>query len=111
LVTAELTDGKILAVSGHTCSRGEKYARAELTNPTRVITSTVRVTGGDIPTASVKTNIAAPKSKIKEFIDALKGVEIAAPVEIGDAILKNVAGTSVDFVATKAVKAIKKIKI
>nr|WP_081019465.1 DUF1667 domain-containing protein [Blautia obeum] len=34
----------------------------------------------------------------------LKGIEVPAPVHIGDVILKNVADTGVDIVATKNVE-------
>ena len=53
---------------------------------------------------SVKTKEDIPKEKIFECVKALKVVEVTAPVHIGDIILKNVAGTGVDVVATKNVK-------
>ena len=33
------------AVSGNSCPVGAEYGKNELTNPTRVLTSTVRITG------------------------------------------------------------------
>lgn len=46
--TVEVTteNGQILSVTGNTCKRGEDYARKEVTNPTRIVTTTVRVSGG-----------------------------------------------------------------
>ena len=38
-------DGEILLVTGNTCPRGENYARKEVTAPTRIVTSSVRVYG------------------------------------------------------------------
>lgn len=35
-----------IKVEGNTCPRGEAYAKKEVTNPTRIVTSTVRVEGG-----------------------------------------------------------------
>ena len=43
-----------------------------------------------------------PKGKIFAVAAALKQVVAKAPVEIGDVLLANVAGTGVDVVATKA---------
>ena len=51
----ELEDGKVLKVTGNTCPRGEKYAITESTAPRRVLTSTVRVTGGHLPLCPVRT--------------------------------------------------------
>ena len=99
----EMEGQTVVSVSGNTCKNGEKYARKELTNPTRIVTSTVRVTGGKLNVVSVKTASDIPKSKIFDCAKALKAVQIAAPVAIGQIILSNVAGTGVDVVATKNV--------
>ena len=53
---------------------------------------------------SVKTKEDIPKGKIFDCVKALKGIEKEAPVKIGDVILKDVAGTGVDIVATKHVE-------
>ena len=95
--------GEVISVTGNTCKRGDIYARKEVTNPTRIVTSTVRVTGGDADMVSVKTKEDIPKGKIFECVKALKTVEVQAPVHIGDVLLKDVAGTGVDIVATKNV--------
>ena len=42
LLTVTLEDGKITSVTGNTCPRGEKYAHQELTDPQRMLTSTVQ---------------------------------------------------------------------
>ena len=49
LLTVTLEDGKITSVTGNTCPRGEKYAHQELTDPQRMLTSTVRIEGGELP--------------------------------------------------------------
>ena len=96
--------GEVVSVMGNTCKRGEIYGRKEVTNPTRIVTSTVRVSGGSIEMVSVKTKEDIPKGKIFDCVKALKIVEVAAPVHIGDVIMKDVAGTGVDVVATKNVE-------
>ena len=99
----EMEQGNILSVSGNTCKNGDKYARKELTNPTRIVTTTVRVIGGMLPVVSVKTSADIPKSKMFACVKALQAVEIPAPVAIGQVVLSNAAGTGVDVIATKAV--------
>ena len=47
-----------------------------------------------------------PKGKIFDCVEALRDVCVEAPVQIGDVILENVAGTGVDIVATGNVKQI-----
>ncbi len=97
-------DGKeVVSVTGQTCKNGEKYARKEMTNPTRIVTSTVRVVGGTLGMVSVKTSSDIPKGKIFECVKELQAIDIPAPVSIGQVILENVAGTDVSIVATKNV--------
>lgn len=102
-LTVGLENGEIVSVSGYTCKRGDVYARKEVTNPTRIVTSTVMVEGGRADMVSVKTKEDIPKDKIFACVKALKGITVKAPVHIGDVILKDVAGTGVDIVATKDV--------
>ena len=90
------------AVTGNGCQRGVEYGKAELTNPTRVVTSTVAVTGGAHPRCPVKTSGAIPKRLMFEAMAALDGLTLAAPVALGQVIVPNVCGTGVDFVATRA---------
>lgn len=100
-LTIELKQGEVANVTGNTCKRGEAYARKEVTNPTRIVTSSVMVEGGSLAAVSVKTKEDIPKEKIFDCMKALKGVKVQAPVHIGDVIVKNVVGTGVDIVATK----------
>lgn len=105
-IVVELNDGEIKSVTGNTCKRGDDYARKEVTSPTRIVTSTVRVIGGNAATVSVKTKSDIPKSKIFECVKAMKEVIVQAPIAIGEVVLENVAGTGVDIVATKAVEVV-----
>lgn len=102
-VTVELKDGQITGVTGNTCKRGDDYARKEVTHPMRVVTSTVRVTGGVLPVVSVKTGQDIPKEKIMDIMENLADISVPAPVRIGDIILENVAQTGVNIIATKDV--------
>ena len=102
-LSVELDQGEVVSVRGNTCKRGEIYARKEVTNPTRIVTSTVVVEGGKLAAVSVKTREDIPKEKLFECMKALKGVKVQAPVHMGDVIVKNVADTGVDVIATKSV--------
>lgn len=97
----EVEGNQVLHVEGNTCKRGEDYARKEITNPTRIVTSSVIVEGGSQAVVPVKTRQDIPKGKIRESMSALKGIKVTAPVRIGDVIVSNVAGTGIDIVATK----------
>ena len=99
-LTIEMEGERVIRVSGNTCNRGEIYARKEVTNPTRIVTTTVKVINGTSDMVSVKTKEDIPKEKIIDCVTALKNVQVEAPVHIGDVIADNIAETGVDIVAT-----------
>lgn len=104
-ITVTMNDTDVVSVTGNTCPRGDAYARKEVTNPTRIVTSTVRVQGGVSPMVNVKTASDIPKSKIFDCTNALRDIVITAPVKIGDVVLSDVAGTGVDVIAAKNIAA------
>ena len=97
-LTVTLDGGAVVTVQGNTCPRGDAYARREVTAPTRIVTTTVRVTGGILPAVSCKTRSDIPKEKIFDVVRALKSVVVPAPVHIGQILLPDAAGTGVDVV-------------
>lgn len=104
MLSVEMSEEQVTKVSGNTCPRGEQYAKKECTNPTRIVTSSVMVEDGKIAMVSVKTESDIPKEKIFACMRELKGVKVSAPVNIGDVIIKGVAGTKVNVIATKRIE-------
>lgn len=94
-------DGENIEVKGNTCKRGEDYARKEVLNPMRIVTSTIRVLGGTGAMVSVKTKTDIPKGKIFECMKEISSAKVQAPVAIGDVLIADCAGTGVPVIATK----------
>ena len=103
-LSVQIENEQVVSVSGNTCPRGDSYARKEVTNPTRIVTSTVRIAGANGGMVSCKTQEDIPKNMIFDVVNALKEVEVDPPVRIGDVLVENVAGTGVNVVATKNVR-------
>lgn len=91
------------AVTGNSCPRGAEYGRREVTAPTRVVTSTVRCTGGAYPRCPVKTDRPVPKELVFTVMDAVNAVNAAAPVTTGQILAENVCGTGAAIVATRTI--------
>lgn len=89
------------AVTGNGCARGAAYGKTELTNPTRTVTSTVAVSGGVHPRCPVKTDRPIPKALMARAVAALDGLELQAPVALGQVVVTDVCGTGADFIATR----------
>lgn len=95
-------DLETLEVTGNTCKRGEIYAKNEITNPTRTITSSVRVANREDTLCSIKTSNPVPKGKIMEVMSEINKVSVNAPTHIGDVLIHNILGLDdVDIIITK----------
>jgi len=99
-MTVEYEGTKVLNVKGNSCSKGMAYAIDEITKPVRIVTSTVRVQGGQLPVVPVKTNKAIRRNLIFDVMEKIIEAEVKAPVKEGQVILKNPAGCGADVVAT-----------
>ncbi len=94
-------DGTITEVTGNTCKRGDAYARTEVTAPTRMLTTTVRVEDGKKSSVvPVKSANPVPKGMLMECMEVINRTVVKAPVKIGDIVVKNILDTGVDIVAT-----------
>lgn len=96
-------DRENIKVSGNQCKRGIRYAIDELTNPTRVITSTVRCDHSKLRRVPVTTKGAIPKPLIFQVMAEINQVIVKPPIRMGDVIINNVCDTKVDVVATRNV--------
>ena len=93
-MTAKITDTGV-AVTGHTCPKGEEYAINECTNPVRTVTAAVRVANRDNTMVSVKTDAPVPKDKMMDVMAALHKVAVQAPAKIGDVVLADIFGANI----------------
>jgi len=98
------TDGKKFELlEGNKCKQGIDYARSEALDPRRVLTSSVLVEGGIWPLVSVKTKKPITKEKVFHVLKQIQRKKVNAPVKIGQVIIKNIANTNIDLIATKTV--------
>lgn len=90
------------AVTGNQCKRGIDYGKKELTNPTRTITSTVRITGGIYNRLPVKTDKEISKKLIIKVMELLDGIVVESPVKVGTILLEDILDTDVNIVASRS---------
>ena len=101
--TLEVThDGDtVLEIAGSACKRGTDYVQAELTDPRRMVSSTVLVRGGIHPLVPVYTADPFPKPLIFSLLAELRRIELQAPVRMGQVVLENALGTGVDVLVSR----------
>jgi len=103
-MTIQSKNGKITSIIGNACPKGIKYAEEEFINPLRILTTTVKVIGGELPLMSVKTEKAIPKKLLLEAMAEIAEIEVKAPIKIGQVIKDDLMGTGVSLIATRNVK-------
>ena len=99
-IVVEFEGSEVISVTGNTCKRGESYAKTEITNPTRSLTSSVKVCGGVLPVVPVKSDKPVPKDMLFDCMKVINSVCVEAPVKIGQIIIENILGTGANIVAT-----------
>ena len=99
-MTVNNIDGQYI-VEGNSCIRGSKYGVDEVTNPRRVITSTVRLNGSYLNMLPVKTDGSIPKDMVFDIMKVLSEITVTTPINVGDVIVKNILDTGIDIVSTK----------
>jgi CxxC motif-containing protein len=94
---------RLLGIAGNLCPRGLDYATEEITAPVRTVTTTVRVRGGVRPLLSVRTAAPVPRSTVPACLNAMRAAIVTAPIQIGETIIDDIAGTGVAVIATRAI--------
>ena len=97
-LSVELDGDKVVSVSGNICKRGATYAEAECIAPVRTVTTTVRCESGRV--VSVKTSAPVPKKAVFDVMAEINKTVAPNGIKIGDVVIKNVAGTGIDILAT-----------
>ena len=100
-MTVTLENGKFVSVTGNNCPRGAKYAETEVTDPRRMLTTTVRIKGGVLPLLPVVSEDVLPKGKIADCVAYLRDVVVDAPVKTGDVIVQDILGLGINIVASR----------
>jgi CxxC motif-containing protein len=95
-------DGKnIMHIAVNKCDIGIKFATTEITDPRRIVATTVKVKGGIHPLLAVYTASPFPKPLIMELMKELRKIELEAPVKMDQVVVKNALGTGVDIIASR----------
>lgn len=100
----EVIDGKVASVTGNSCKRGIEYAKSEMLDPRRMLTTTVKLTDGVYPLVPVRTQAPIPKTLLKDSMESLKGIRLKAPVSMGQTIIPNLLNTGIPVIATRSVE-------
>ncbi len=109
-LVVEYRDNKIIKVTGNSCLNGISYAEKEMFNPTRILTTSIKINDSYDSVVPVKSNKEIPIDLITKFVKKLKSTEVNAPIKIGEVVLNDYLGLNIDIVTTKEMSKIEKKK-
>ncbi|MDR3248121.1 MAG: DUF1667 domain-containing protein [Treponema sp.] len=87
-------------VTGNKCERGIDFAIAELTHPTRSISTTVRTAFPGIPALPVRSTEEIPKERVPDLIQFLKTINITKALGMGEMVARNPLGIQTNIIVT-----------
>jgi CxxC motif-containing protein len=93
--------GKIVSMEGNRCERAEEFVSQELIEPMRILTTTVQIRGSRWPVIPVRTNKAVPKRLFPRIMKQLRRIKLQAPVCMLDVVIRDIAGTAANIIATR----------
>lgn len=93
-----------LVITGNQCKRGITYATNEYLHPVRILTTTVKVHGGDQVLVPVRSAEPLPKELLFSAMDLIRDLTVDAPIHRGDVLINNILDTGIDIVATGEIK-------
>jgi CxxC motif-containing protein len=102
LLVAE--NGGTIKTENNRCGRGAEFARKELTDPERTLTSTIRIRDGTLPLVSVRSDAPVKKAELKSLIKRLDGMTVQAPMRRGQIVLRDAGVNKVSIIATRTVE-------
>jgi len=102
-LTVEIDADVVTSVAGNGCELGPVWAKKEVEDPVRTLTTSVRVLRGHSDLVSVRTSGPIPRRLLAEALAIAKELRIEAPVTLGRVVAENLAGTGVSLVATRGV--------
>lgn len=108
------TDGKGLPIHGNGCERGADFARQEMIDPVRILTTTMRLEDGRAGSSEgsllvpVRSDRPVPLRELRDLVKGLRQRRIQMPSEgirRGDVLVRDLDGKGINIIAERALEA------
>jgi CxxC motif-containing protein len=100
----DIDGGKLAAVSGNKCPKGQEYAVSEIEDPRRILTSAVLCEGLDVRMLPVRTDKPIPKTRLMEAMEVVMKIRIKRAMKAGEVVAADFFGAN--LIATRATDAL-----
>lgn len=102
-MTIDKNEAGELLITGNKCKRGIAYGTQEVTQPMRILTTTVRLTTktGTPASLPVRTQEDIPRELFPAAMQACESLQLSAPVTMGQILIDDLAGSGVPLIASR----------
>jgi CxxC motif-containing protein len=91
----------IVSMEGNKCEKSVEFVSQELIEPMRILTTTVRIQGSRWTVVPVRTDRAVPRRLFPRIMKRLGLVELQAPVNMLEVVLRDILHTGANVIATR----------
>ena len=103
-MTVTQPEAGTLEITGNACLRGDAYARGEILDPRRTVTTTVATVFPDFPRLSVQTDKKIPLAAVFNLMEHANQVILNRRVTPGDVVVNGLLDGSCSLIATDDMK-------
>ncbi|MCL2662931.1 MAG: DUF1667 domain-containing protein [Oscillospiraceae bacterium] len=89
-----------MVIEGNKCDKGREFAKHEMSNPSRTLTTTVRTKFPGVPVISVRTDGEIPRDKLMDAMKELSDIVVETELGCGDTVVEDIANTGVKVIVT-----------
>lgn len=100
----EYDDDQQLIITNNGCKRGPEYLSQELVAPKRMLTTTVKVIGGEFPVVPVHGSEYVDKDEVNELVRYLKSIEVKAPIKCDTELSRFINDKEIKILASRDIK-------
>lgn len=104
MITYTVEFGKILSIKNAACPKGENFIYEQAETPDSIINTKVYVKNGTTSLAEVQTSKPVPGYLLNEMKNALKKLELEAPLEFGQVLATNYLNSGADLISRSKIE-------
>lgn len=98
-ISGKIENGEAVCLSGFNCARGSQFAKTEMTNPVRILTTVVKTEKNTL--LPVRSDAPIPKEKIKNCMQIISKLIVNSEAKTHEIVLENILSTGANIIITK----------
>jgi CxxC motif-containing protein len=99
---ADIQGEQLLGLRGQGCQKGFDFILSRIRPQGKIVSTSVLVSNHSLKFLPVRTGKAVDNALASQILREARKITVTPPVRYGQVIMRNVAGTGVELISTKA---------